>query len=51
MGTSRRQAGAKRTTPSKAREAEAMGTLLGKAIGHTERVINKTAKTVQDFLS
>ena|ERR1700704_2658959 len=48
----RKTAGAKPTTRSKVREAgEAVGTFLGKAIGNTERLINKTTETAKDILS
>ena len=44
--------GAKRTTRSKARQAgKAIGTVLGKAIGNAERIVDKTAETAKGFFS
>jgi hypothetical protein len=48
----RKTKGAKRTTPSKAREAgKAVGTFLGKAIGTAERIVDKAAETAKDILN
>lgn len=43
--------GAKGTTRSKVRQAgKAVGTLLGKAIGNAERLVDKTAETAKGIL-
>lgn len=48
----RKTTGAKHTARSKAREAgKAVGTVLGKAIGNAERIIDKTAGTAKGILS
>lgn len=48
----RKTKGAKRTTPSKAREAgKTVGTFLGKVIGNAERIVEKTAETAKGILS